>query len=99
MIIIRNVDQTDTPFGASKSMNYKINFSEHLLNVNKLLGKFVLRYPNELVHLLAGLLHPDPDYRLTPLDSLNHPFISSGISVPMSMIGRERNSACVKAGA
>jgi hypothetical protein len=48
----------------SKNLNSKINFSQHLLNINKILEKSIHSHiPSELVHFLAGLLHPDPDFR------------------------------------
>jgi hypothetical protein len=48
----------------SSNLNSKINFSQHLLNINKILVKSIQGHiPNELVHFLAGLLHPDPDFR------------------------------------
>lgn len=48
----------------SSNLNSKINFSQHLLNINKILVKSIQSHiPNELIHFLAGLLHPDPDFR------------------------------------
>ena len=69
------------------SLNTKINFAEHLSSVKKLLESSVDSPPNDLVHFLAGLLHPDPDYRLTAVDAHNHPFIAAGLNVPLCMTG------------
>jgi hypothetical protein len=48
----------------SSNLNSKINFSQHLLNINKILANSIHSHiPIALVHFLAGLLHPDPDFR------------------------------------
>lgn len=39
-----------------------------------------------LVHFLSGLLQIDPDQRLTPVEALNHPFLSSLHNLPSSLL-------------
>ena len=71
-------------FSAS-TLNSKINFAEHLSNIKKLIESSVSNASNELIHFLAGLLHPDPDFRLSALDAHNHPFIANNLNLPLSM--------------
>jgi serine/threonine protein kinase len=61
----------------------KVNFSELIMSVHKLLSKAMVHAPSELVHLIAGLLHPDPEARLTAVDALQHPFIAAYVPIPM----------------
>ena len=75
-------------FVSSNILNSKINFAEHLSNVKKLLGRYVVDVPSNLIHFLSGLVHPDPDYRLTALDAVRHPFLSVGLNAPLCMIGK-----------
>ena len=70
---------------STPTLNSKINFAEHLLNIKKLLDNSISNSTIELIHFLAGLLHPDPDYRLTAIDAHNHPFLANGLNVPLSM--------------
>ena len=75
----------DIPSNAT-SLNTKINFAVHISNVKKLLENSVANAPNDLIHFLAGLLHPDPDFRLTAMEAHSHSFIASGLPMPISMI-------------
>ena len=70
---------------SAPTLNSKINFAEHLSNIKKLMENSVSNASNELIHFLAGLLHPDPDYRLTALDAHSHPFIANEFNLPLSM--------------
>jgi serine/threonine protein kinase len=69
----------------------KINFPQHMLSVKRLLSKALLDVPADLVHFLAGMLHPDPDIRLTALDALQHPFLSSSLPIPMYLLNTKTN--------
>lgn len=78
---------TPTPSNPWNTANTKINFSEHLCNVKRLLDKHVADAPNDLIHFLAGLVNPDPDHRLTAMDAIRHPFLCASVVSPLSMIG------------
>lgn len=80
--------EDSSPLITSNSQNTKINFAEHLSNVKKLLEKYVVDVPSNLIHFLSGMVHPDPDYRLTAMDAVRHPFLSGGLNVPLCMIGK-----------
>ena len=80
---------TVTPAHPWNTANTKINFSEHLSNVKRLLDKHVADAPNDLVHYLAGLVNPDPDHRLTAMDAIRHPFVSASVISPQCMIGND----------
>jgi serine/threonine protein kinase len=69
----------------------KINFPQHMLSVKRLLSKALLDVPADLVHFFAGMLHPDPDIRLTALDALQHPFLSSSLPIPMYLLNTKTN--------
>jgi len=69
----------------------KINFPQHMLSVKRLLSKGLLDVPADLVHFFAGMLHPDPDIRLTALDALQHPFLSSSLPIPMYLLNTKTN--------
>ena len=67
----------------------RVNFSSLIIAVKRLLNKrlqggFV---PADLTHFVAGLIHPDPDLRLTALDALQHPFLACSLPIPLSLIG------------
>jgi serine/threonine protein kinase len=78
---------TAIPSHPWNTANTKINFSEHLSNVKRLLDKHIADPPNDLIHYLAGLVNPDPDHRLTAMDAIRHPFVSASVISPLSMIG------------
>ena len=77
------------PSHALSSVNTKINFSEHLFNVKKLLDRHIADAPNDLIHYLAGLVNPDPDHRLTAMEAIRHSFLSASVISPLSMIGEK----------
>lgn len=63
-------------------------YSDH---IRKLYGLFVVRFENtpcppDLLHFVAGMLHPDPDLRLSAVDLLTHDFLAGDIPVPRSLI-------------
>lgn len=63
-----------------------VDFSVHIGTIRNLFLNIPARPPATFIHLVAGLLHPDPDVRLTPQDFVRHRFIGSCISVPVSLI-------------
>ena len=69
----------------------RTNFSQHMLSVKRLLTKAIVDVPADFVHFLAGMLHPDPDLRLTALDALQHPFLSSSLPIPMCLLNTKFN--------
>ncbi len=68
----------------SAPLTSKVNFTQLIFSIHKLLSKSIAPVPNELVHLIAGLLHPDPELRLTAIDALQHPFLAGYIPVPIN---------------
>lgn len=62
----------------------KVNFTQLIFSIHKLLSKSLAPVPTELVHLIAGLLHPDPELRLTAIDALQHPFLAGYIPIPIN---------------
>ena len=72
----------------------RLNFSSLIIAVKRVLAKRLLGglVPADLAHFIAGLLHPDPDLRLTALDALQHPFLACALPIPLSLVsGRERS--------
>ena len=77
-------------FQSMNSTPSNFDFALHLSNVKRLLDKHVTDAPYDLTHLLAGLVHPDPDHRLTAQDALRHPMVSKGLNTPLCLIGKKK---------
>lgn len=71
----------------SASSSRVVDYTAHLVGIKKLLGRSSpLDASSDLVHFIAGLLHPDPDLRLTAHDALRHPFLAHCLSVPQCLL-------------
>ena len=77
--------------GRVPSRHGMIDFSLHVGSIHNLFRDVLdmanLPPPPAFVHLIAGLLYPDPDCRLTATDFLQHNFIANGLGVPLPMLG------------
>ncbi len=67
------------------------DFAEHLRCISKLMQATSQVVPSTFINLIAGLLHPDPDSRMTPTDFLQHNFLADEIRFPMSLLGAKQN--------
>ena len=83
-------------FQSMNSTTSNFDFALHLSNVKRLIDKHVTDAPHDLTHFLAGLVHPDPDHRLTAQDALRHPMVSQGLNTPLCLIGKKNTPySCV----
>lgn len=77
------IDRVDAGGASSVSLDYGI----HIAKIKKLLEiSTSSSIPSEFVHLIAGMLHPDPDMRLTANDALRHSFLSPCLQVPLCLL-------------
>lgn len=81
----RFVQSNDFPKLENGIEESPLDFAVHLKAIKTLLSE-VPNTPPSFVHLVAGLLHPDPECRLTPSNMVRHHFISSSIGIPTSLV-------------
>lgn len=65
------------------------NYNDHLRRIYCLLSPRFdssLSCPPDLLHFLAGMLHPDPDLRLCGVDLLTHDFLARDVPVPRVLL-------------
>lgn len=76
----------DVPSSRSIADKHYIDRMEHTKNLRKLifrhLGRVSIGQDSELADFLCGLLVMDPDQRLTAMDALQHPFLTSITAIP-----------------
>jgi serine/threonine protein kinase len=83
--------------GGSSFKFGEVDFAQHLRSVSLLLRQITPPpqrtppvVPSSFVHLVAGLLHPDPDSRLSPGECLQHPFLDGAGAVSAKMLATSR---------
>lgn len=86
-----------TTSSVSSNFSNNLTFSDHYRNIYNLLHQhqhtnLIINYPTDMIHFIASLLYPDPDIRLNIQDALQHNFISSSISIPMSLWNGNQSS-------
>lgn len=75
-----------SPFSSTTTNAEQFSFASHICKVQKLLSDKVSGLPRDFVHFIAGILHPDPDLRLSPFDCLHHSFVASSLAVPLCLL-------------
>ena len=86
---------------ASYALQSVFQYDLHVRKIRRLLNRTVSNISPDLVHFLAGLLHPNPEERFTAAEALQHSFLAPSIPVPLisypSALGNEgvatRNAA------
>jgi dual specificity tyrosine-phosphorylation-regulated kinase 2/3/4 len=64
----------------------ELSYYEYIHKMQVFISSRLDKVPKYLVQFLVELLHPNPDERIISIKALQHPFISSSISIPITSI-------------